>query len=160
MTVPPLAMLWRFALLAAAAGALLHSLLAADVPNQPDPVADAYTEAAVRLRQPTPDLARTPDIVSRPIFHASRQPFAPPAPVSPEVAASAPAAPPAQWALTGTVLQHGRTAAILRSPSSSAALVLHEGDPLEGWTLQTIRHDRLTFARGSQSWELGFRKAP
>jgi hypothetical protein len=58
------------------------------------------------------------------------------------------------------MFQDGAAAAMLRSPTVASALVLREGEALDGWTLVRIRHDHLTFERDGQTWELGFRAAP
>ena len=165
-------LVWRCAALGLAAAVLALSLLTdrpdMDVapPDRLDAVAPSPVGTAAGLREPARDDARGSDIISRPVFDASRRPWvAPRSSPSPTTAAQsgpliAPAAPPTQWTLTGTMLQDGPPVAILRSASTADALVLHEGDRVEGWTLQTIRHDRLTFERDGRTWDLGFRKAP
>jgi hypothetical protein len=133
-------------------------------PDQPDAITPSSLAAA--LREPVHEIGQGSDIVSRPIFHASRRPWvAPPSAGSPVTGAqpasvAPPPAPPAQWTLTGTITQDGAPAAILRSASITTALVVHEGDLVDGWTVQAIRHDRLIFERSGQTWDLGFRKAP
>jgi len=138
-------------------GALLFGLamrqliapVSLDLPVSPDYRGDTVTAAAVSEDQ-AQNKAPTDfsEVVSRPLFTAGRKPPAPPPPptVAENRALSA-------YSVVGIIVAPDRAVAVLRGPSGSS-LHLRKGQVLEGWTLETIESNKLTFVSGDQRQEV------
>ncbi|HYD68354.1 hypothetical protein [Azospirillum sp.] len=84
-------------------------------------------------------------IIERPLFFPSRRPAEPePVAAAPEPPAEAP-----DVALVGTIITHSGRRAIVRSPAETSALVLSEGQDINGWTVASIEVDRLLLRHGN-----------
>jgi hypothetical protein len=94
-------------------------------------------------------------IAEHPLFHPSRAPWvAPPAP--PPAVARATLQPPADYVLAGVVLSGGARSAIVKPGNAAKAVVVSEGETLNGWMLRRIDAAGLHFEAGGQTFDLGF----
>jgi hypothetical protein len=89
------------------------------------------------------------EVEKRPLFVAGRKPPAPP----PSPKAVAQSQTLSAYSIIGIIAAPERAVAILHGPSGPP-LHLRKGQVLEGWTLETIGPNRLTFVSGDERQEL------
>lgn len=98
------------------------------------------------------DLSDFDEVVKRPIFTASRRPFAPPAPEP--AATREPERLPADLRLMGVLIDSDRKQALLRTKQHPAGHWVKEGQSVEGWLLRSVRTDGAVLAAGPRTHEL------
>ncbi|MGE3622851.1 MAG: type II secretion system protein N [Bdellovibrionales bacterium] len=114
-----------------------------------------------------PEIAATPvfpaaatassEITERPLFRAGRRPATvAPAQVPAPAEAMAPFAQGSFTLLGIAVSSAGRTALV--RPAAGKAVVLHEGDSLEGWRIEQIQKDGVILTSGENRQILSFPK--
>ena len=96
-----------------------------------------------------------PAITDHPLFYPTRMPYA-----APKTPAPAPAAPELiplhNYTLIGIILSQGVRMALLRPNAGGPTIFAKEGQSVEGWALNEIRHDRLHFTNAGASFDLRF----
>jgi general secretion pathway protein N len=119
--------------------------------------APAQSAAAHTLAAPyqNRELSEYEETVRRPVFTASRRPYAPPAPAPPPPAAAPePERLPAELRLLGVLIDADRRQVLLRTKQQPAGRWLKEGDSIEGWQLRSILADGAVLANRARSHEL------
>jgi hypothetical protein len=158
-----LALVWRFALVLAAAYAvfLVWTMPPMELPSAalaPRPARSAESAAAnaaaVALDH-THDQYN--DTAARPLFYPSRQPWAPLPPPPPPVVSTAPP-PLTDYAVIGVIVSGDTRSALIRPPGANKTITLGEGQELQGWKLEEITRDRLRFAAGDARYDMNFPK--
>ena len=121
-----------------------------DLPALPGYDSAGKTKASADTALPRTDLARDyTEVENRPLFVSGRKP--PAAAASPVAAAQSQALN--AYSIVGIITAPERAVAVLHGPSG-AAIHLRKGQVLEGWTLETIGTNKLTFVSGDQRQEL------
>jgi hypothetical protein len=87
------------------------------------------------------------EMVRRPVFTASRSPFAP-TQSSPNLAG------PPDIRLTGVAIDASKKRALLRSPQQPQGRWVEQGQSIDGWQLQSVRDDAVVITSGQQMHEL------
>jgi hypothetical protein len=123
------------------------------VPEKPQPAMEPKHEYT------TPAFETYSAISQRPVFNEARRPPPPPAPIKP-IAQPAPPKPvppaPPNIVLMGIVVEPLQHLVVLRSANSPDAVVLKEGDDVDGWTVEGIRNDRIVLRNGDRREEIPF----
>jgi hypothetical protein len=148
------ALAWRAGLVLAAGMALAAQLTS---PWQPPSGSDAAAmagppEASDLPPQPPASYAA---IAQHPLFSPSRSPWVAPAALRSATAQAGPAVPEG-YVLVGLVVSGGTRSAILRPGDGNKAVLVSEGETLDGWTLRRIDTAGLHFEGGGQTFDLGF----
>ena len=128
----------------------------------PEPV-----EAAGGRAPPLPDLPAGPSfvmapagsfsaILERPLFSPTRRP-----PAEGTVTIES-AEPELEVTVVGIIISSEEQIAIIKPKGGSQLVRLSEGDSFQGWTLETIEPDRITFRRGDieEHIELSYDEPP
>jgi hypothetical protein len=87
------------------------------------------------------------EMVRRPVFTASRSPFAP-TQSTPDLAG------PPDIRLTGVAIDASKKRALLRSPQQPQGRWVEQGQSIDGWELQSVRDDAVVITSGQQIHEL------
>ena len=143
---------------------LFASLLAAQMllPSSGLPVGApvtgaAATPVATNLR---PGFSMRPldafsEVIERPLFRPDRRP----APAVTETA-TASANSRQDYALLGVVIDDNIRMALLRPKGAKQMLRILEGQKVDGWTIETVRADRVVLRRGGVTEEVRLRDLP
>jgi hypothetical protein len=153
MLLPALPLAWRSALVllgAASVGWELSAPTTLPLAAPPPHTAMAGSASAVAA---APAHAAYSAIGRHPLFSPTRQPWVPP-PAAVDSARHAAPAPPAGFAVIGTVVGGGIRRAIVRPPNGDTTILLAEGQQLQGWTLRRIGRESLRFERAAATWQL------
>jgi len=159
----PLALGWRLATLAAAAGVVAALLT---MPSAwfgaPEPLSDAakaQRAADPAIEAAAPPVVDYPAIAAHPLFYPTRKPWTPPPPPPaepPPVVVKAPSSL-SDYFLVGVVASGNLRSALVRGQPDKI-LTLSEGQEIEGWTLKEITPERLFFTAGNATYEMTGRK--
>jgi hypothetical protein len=119
----------------------------------PAGLATAVPSAARPDERPLSDFA---EIVSRPLFTATRRPYVPaePTPVRAEAAPAEASRPPPNVRLIGVVIDAGKKRALLRTPEQPRGRWVEEGETIDGWQVRSVRADAAILAFGPGTHEL------
>ncbi len=126
----------------------------------PQPAGPADTNVAARQDGPTVPGERAFAVIAlRPLFSRTRRP-----PDQPKAPTKTPAMENlGQFVVTGVITSGGNDSAILKylrpGPRQETGLVVRTGDTVEGWTVETIEDDRVTFTRGEERQVLELKAA-
>jgi len=101
-------------------------------------------------------LSEFAEIVSRPLFTATRRPHVPaePTPVRAEPAAAEPRRPPPNVRLIGVVIDAGKKRALLRTPEQPRGRWVEEGETIDGWQVRSVQADAAILGVGPGTHEL------
>jgi len=129
---------------------LAHDLLAPPaMPSPPPPITLAPLPPAQAPAPPTPPITAYAAIAARPLFLPSRRP-------PPSSAAPAPLAttPPLDFSLVGVVTGPAQNMALVQIPGQAAAVVVHVGAVVQGWTVTRIDRSGIEVQAGATSSHL------
>ncbi len=152
---------WRIAIVAAALVTLFFAWTVSPMPSPPLAMVSATARSPSASDSATAAAPAGPHshdaIATHPLFYPSRLPWVPPPPPEPEPVAVAPS-PLTNYALVGVIVSGQTRSALIRPPGATNVITLHEGQALEGWTLQQISRTQLRFAAGDAGYEMTFLK--
>jgi general secretion pathway protein N len=115
----------------------------------PPPAALPSPPAAFKL----PPLATYAEVTRRPLFSATRQP--PPPEAGQDLLGKS-----SSFVLLGIILAPDDKAVLIQHGHPAEIARLHEGQAVEGWTVQSILPDRITLQHGASEVELKLRDRP
>lgn len=140
-----------------AANLAVAAIVSAEImlPVQPATAHAAASGAAATLPDfgdtgiDAPSLSQLVDLLERPLFYPDRRM------PEPEVQkAAAPPPMPLRLKLEGIAIAGGARVAVLRSLNGQGLVQLTEGESHDGWTLESLSSNSVTFSRGAQTSEL------
>jgi hypothetical protein len=159
--------MWRAAVLAAACALLAAELSAVpDLPARQPTARIAGPATGPAGHSLAPHTPASDAIAQHPLFHPTREPWAPPPPppAQPLREINVPPPPPVQplrnYVLAGVVLSGPSRNALVHVINTNRTIVLLEGQSLEGWTLRGINRDGLHFEAGDARFDLVFPAVP